>query len=326
MNKVLVTGGLGVIGPFVCRALLATSRQPVIYDMSSDTALISDIKDQCVIQHGNVCDLPRLMSVVAEHKPAAIIHLAGQVGPKVEQFPWTSLNSNLIGTATVFECARLSGIQRVMFPSSKTVYGPVAEKHRHPTYEPVPEEHPREPVRHYSKMKRACEDLADHYARLYGLDIVALRFGSAYGPGKFGLHSKVSPLIGLIESAIANRPFRIEVGADQRDDLCYSGESANGFIAALDSEPRPGKFRAFNIACGELISLREMIAVLQELYPSWECEAGPGLNYRHGDMGDYFLMETKKAREELGFKPSFDFRRAVVDYAETLGRLKKGIS
>lgn len=107
--------------------------------------------------------------------------------------------------------------------------------------------------------------------------------------------------------------------------MCYSGESANGFIATLEAEVRPGKFRAFNIASGELISLREMIAVLQALYPAWVCVAGPGLNYRRGHMGDYFLMETKKAREELGFKPAFDFRRAVIDYAETLARLGNGL-
>lgn len=324
MNKVLVTGGLGVIGPFICRALLASSRQPVIYDMNRDTGLIADVARDCVVQHGDVRDLPRLMQVVSEHKPAAIVHLAGQVGPQVEQFPWASLNVNLIGTATVFECARLSGIQRILFPSSKMVYGPVADRHRHPQYEPVTEDHPREPPRMYSKLKRACEDLAGHYAQLYGLDIIALRFGSAFGPGKFGIHEKVSPAIAMIEAAIAGRPFRFEHGADQRDDFCYSGEAANAVIAALDSVAQPGKFRAYNIASGELISLREMIAVLKDLHPSWRCEAGPGLDYRDFGLGYYFRMSTQKARDEIGFKPRFDFRRAVIDYAETLGRIRPG--
>ena len=250
MQKVLVTGGLGVIGSFICRALLVSARQPVIYDMGSDTRLIVDIADHCVIERGDICDLPRLMGVVCEHKPAAIVHFAGQTGPKVEQFPWSSLNANLIGTTTVFECARLAGIQRIVFPSSKTVYGPVAEQHRHPTYSPVPEEHPHAPEKLYSKLKSACEGLADHYAQLYGLDIIALRFGSTFGPGKLSHTGRASPLIGLIEAAIANRPFKIEFGADQCDDLSYSGESANGVIAALDSAACKGKFRAYNISSG----------------------------------------------------------------------------
>lgn len=322
MNKVLVTGGLGVVGSMVCRALLAASRQPVIYDLAGNTGLIADIAGDCVIEHGNICDMPRLMGVVSYHKPDGILHLAGQTGPHVEQFPWSSLNSNLMGTATVFECARLAGVQRIVFPTSKTVYGPVAEKHRHPTYEPVPENHPLEPERHYSRLKVACEKLAGHYAPLYGLDIIALRFGSVFGPGKFGMHDKVSPVMGLIEAAMANRPLHFDFGADQRDDLCYTGECANGLIAALDSVAQRGKFRAYNIASGELISLSEMIGVMKELYPRWRCDAGPGLDYRRYGVGYYFEMATQKARDELGFKPLFDFRRAAIDYTETRARSK----
>ena len=325
MDKVLVTGGLGVIGSMICRALLATSRQPVIYEMGRDTALVQDIAGDCVIEQGDICDLPRLMAIVAQHKPMAIVHFAGQTGRRVEQLPWSALDTNLIGTATVFECARLAGIQRIVFPSSKMVYGPVAEQHRHPTYEPVPEEHPREPEDHYGKLKRACEDLADHYAKLYGLHIVAFRSASVFGPGKFALHDKVSPVVGLIEAAIAHRPFRIEFGADQYDELCYTGDCANSVISALDSAAQPGKFRAYNISSGELISLREMIAVLKELYPGWSGEAGPGLDYRLYGMPYYYRMATQKARAEIGFKPKFDFRRAVVDYAQTLARWEKAI-
>lgn len=338
MTKVLVTGGLGMIGSFVCRALVNTSRQPVIYDISTDTGLILDIMDDCKILHGDICDLPRLIGVVSEFKPSAIIHLAGQTGPHVEHIPWSSINSNLIGTINVFECARFSSNLRIVFSSSKRVYGMVQEKHRHPRYEPVPEEHSREPLGPngkvmYTVLKRTCEDLADHYAKLYCLDIVALRFGTHFGPGKFGRPVRETPSAGLfeaglieaglIEAAMANRRTRIEFGADQCDDLCYSGECANGVIAALDSGPCPGTLRIYNISSGELISLREMIAALKQLYPLWDCEAGAGLDYRGSGVGYHYRMATQKARTELGFKPLFDFRRAAIDYGKTLECLER---
>ena len=326
MNKILVTGGLGIIGAYICRALLATSRQPVIYDLGGDTGLVRDIASECIIEHGNAADLPRLLGVMAQHKPVAIAHLAGQIGPAVEQYPWSALNANLIGTTTVFEAARLSGIQRIVFPSSRQVYGAIAGKHRHPVYEPVPEEHPREPQTFYGKIKRACEDAADHYARLYGLDIIALRFSSCFGPGRSGGHAGGSPMWGMIDAAVANRPLRIEAGADQFDDLCYSGESANGFVSALDSAPRAGAFRAYNVSSGELISLREMIAVLKSIYPAWDAEAGPGLDYRRSGPGNYFRMNIAKARAEIGFSPQFNYRLAAIDYAATLERLGKAIA
>lgn len=121
MDKVLVTGGLGIIGSFVCRALRIASRRPVIFDMGDDTERIQDIAGDCVIERGNICDLPRLMEVLSQHKPAAIAHFAGASGPQVESLAWSSINANLIGITTVFEAARLSGIQRIVFASSRQV-------------------------------------------------------------------------------------------------------------------------------------------------------------------------------------------------------------
>jgi UDP-glucose 4-epimerase len=320
-ENVLVTGGLGMVGAFVCRALIASGRHPVIYDMGRNTALIRDIEKRCKIVQGDVTDLPRLAGALKEHQIRAILHFGAAVGPTVETTPWASIQSNYMGSTTVFEAARLVGIQKIVFPSSKMVYGPVDERHRHPRYEPVLETHSREPQKLYGKLKKAIEDTAEHYAALYGLDIKALRFGSAYGPGKFGRHGKVSPVMGIIEAAIANRPMAIEHGADQRDDLCYAGESANGALAALDAPATPGRYEVYNIASGELISMAEMIDVLGDLFPRWHGQVGAGVDYRDIGSGYYFLMGTEKARTELQFQPKFDFRRAAEDYHETLRRL-----
>ena len=79
-ERILVTGGLGMVGAFVCRALLAEGRQPVVYDQRTDTALVRDIAGECVIEQGDTRDQPRLMTLNAQHRPAAIVHLAAQVG------------------------------------------------------------------------------------------------------------------------------------------------------------------------------------------------------------------------------------------------------
>ncbi len=317
VEKVLVTGGLGMVGSHVCRALVKSGRRPVIYDAGSDSTLIADVADQCDIVQGMLDDLPRLMGVIREHKPTVILHFAAQVGAAVDKYPWAAVNANLVGTTAMFECARLMGIARVVFPSSKMVYGHVQPRHRHPSYEPVPESHPLEPIILYAKLKRASEDVAAHYAKTYGLDIIGFRFGSSFGPGKLG-RSKAIPLMGLIESAMFNQPFHMDCGAEQFDDYCYSGEAANGAMAALVSPPRPGEFRVYNIASGELISLAQIVALLKDMYPGWQGSAGPGLDYRKIGTGYYFKMDTSRARDELGFVPKFNFRSAVQDYAAVL--------
>ena len=315
-DKVVLTGGLGMVGSHVTRALVRSGRRPVVYDAGNDTELVSDVAAQCDMVQAGVEDMPRFISVLREHRPCAILHFAAQVGPHVERQPWSSLHANLLGTVNMLECARLADVPKVIFPSSKMVYGPVALQHRHPVYEPVTEGHPREPNNFYGKLKRATEDVAAHYAQLYGLDVIAFRFGSTFGPGKRGRH-KVA-VSALIEAAIAGEPMHLAQGAEQCDDLCYAGEAARASLAALQAPASWGSFRAYNIASGELISLAQIIAVLQRLYPGWDGRAGTGLDYRDMGVGHYFAMATGKAERELGYKPQLDFASAVRDYATLL--------
>ena len=312
-DTVVLTGGLGMLGSHVTRALVRSGRRPVVYDVGNDTELVSDVAAQCDIVQGSVEDMPRFLSVLRENRPRAILHFAAQVGPHVERQPWSSLHANLLGTVNMLECARLMDVPRVIFPSSKMVYGPVALQHQHPVYEPVSEDHVREPNNFYGKLKRATEDIAEHYAELYGLDVIALRFGSTFGPGNRGRH-KVA-VAALIETAIAGEPMHLPHGAEQCDDLCYGGEAARASLAALQAPTSPGRFRAFNIASGELISLVQIIGVLCRLYPGWDGRAGTGLDYRNMGVGHYFAMAIGKAERELGYKPQFDFASAVRDYA-----------
>lgn len=315
-DTVVITGGLGMVGSHITRALVRSGRRPVVYDAGTDTDLVSDVAAQCDMVQGSVEDMPRFIGVLREHQPCAILHFAAQVGPHVELQPWSSLHANLLGSVNMLECARLADVPKVIFPSSKMVYGPVALQYQHPVYEPVTEEHPREPNNFYGKLKRATEDIAAHYAELYALDIIAFRFGSSFGPGKRGRH-KVA-VSALIEAAIVGETMHLAHGGDQCDDLCYSAEAARASMAALQSPPSPGSFRAYNIASGELISLQQVIAVLQRLYPGWDGRAGTGLDYRNMGVGHYFAMAIGKAAQELAYKPQFDFASAVHDYAALL--------
>lgn len=236
----------------------------------------------------------------------------------------SALINNMVPTVQHVKAGRLRALAVTSKTRSKVVPDvPVPERHRHPTYDPVPEDIALSPQKLYAKLKRTNEDLAGHYASVYGLDVVALRFGSAFAPGKAGRFAITNPVMSMIEAAAAGTPYQVETGGDQCDDLCYSGESANGFLAVLGSAPRHGHFRVYNISHGELVSLRQMAETLQDMIPGWHVEIGPGLDYRNYGLGAYFRMSLKKASEEIGYRPKFDFRLAAADYIETQRRLNK---
>ncbi len=317
MTKVvMVTGGLGALGAYVCRELVRCGRRPLVYDLGSNTSGLGDIASQCILVQAGIDDSARLKEAVQTHQPAAIFHFAAQVGSQVEHEPAAAFQANLAGAVNVFECARQTGVHRVLFASSKMVYGPVAPRHRHPGYEPVAEDHPREPHDLYGKLKRALEDIASHYAARYDMDIVALRCASTFGASRPGRHRVA--VAALIEAAIAGRPHHLAQGGEQCDELCYAGDAARAAVAALDAPEQRGQLRAYNIGSGELLSLSQMIHILQDQYPGWQGSAGSGLDYRGMGEAHYFRMNTEKARREIGFEPAFHFAAAARDYASRL--------
>lgn|GEM_PF-458752 len=316
---VLVTGGLGMMGAPVCESLILAGYRVVVYDIGSDRSLLSSIQELCDFVHGDADDLTRLISTVQAYKPVAIVHFAAIVGSIVENQPWSGLRVNLMGSVSVLECARLSGVKRVILASSKSVYGPVPSQYKFPHFAPVTESLPREPLNHYGKLKRAVEDIASHYAELYNLDVCAFRFGTTFGPAPVVRHRAF--IANMIESAFEGSAWKAEQGADQLDDLCYSGEAGAAVISALTSKPIFGSFRAYNISSGKLISLRAMIEVLSRFNPRWEVKIGDGLDYK--EIGDayYFQMDLKRSALELSYEPKYSFLEAIENYYSIFSRV-----
>src|SRR5204863_9270493 len=104
-----------------------------------------------------------------------VFHLAGQPGVRSfgDVFP-LYLRRNVHASQRVFEAAARDGV-RVVFASSSSVYG---EAERYPT----PEDPEPRPISPYAVTKLGCEQLAYAYSRSFGLDVVALRYFTVYGP------------------------------------------------------------------------------------------------------------------------------------------------
>ena len=78
--KVLITGGMGVIGAETSRKFVKEGHRPVIYARHRDDSLIGDIVDKVDIELGDVTDMPRLLDVIKTHKVTHIVHAAAFVG------------------------------------------------------------------------------------------------------------------------------------------------------------------------------------------------------------------------------------------------------
>ena len=318
--RVLITGGMGVIGSLTTEKFLQEGYRPVVFARHRDDRLIRLIVDHVDIELGDVTDLPRLLEVIKKHRITHIIHAAAFVGAVSAANPALSVQVNVLGTVNVLEAARLFDIQRVVYTSAKGVYGHIDGQYGHPDYEPLPEEHAKNPVRIYDSAKLMGEHAGLHYQANHGVDFVALRFATTYGPGKTARHGKMGITSDLIESAFAGRPFLLAKGRDQKDDFIYNKDVALGIYLACVTK-RLSR-RVFNIGSGVGVTLTDMANALKEHLPQAVIEIGPGLNYLDAPTQYYSVYDISRARQDLGFSPQFDLAKGIGDYLAILERLQ----
>ena len=317
--KVLITGGLGVNGAVTARLLVRHGFRPVLMDNRADLTLMGDIKDHVDIVTGDICDAALLERAVDDYKVTHIAHLAALMPEPAEANPRLGVKVGFDGTINVLEVARAKGIKRVVYTSSKAVYGEINGDEGAPHYKPVREDYRKIPADLYGSMKVGCEELGRYYRETYGIEFVALRFVSIYGPGKEARHGPLSFYGQLIEKAREGAKWVIPQGGDQLNDAMYVGDVGRSIYLSLIA-PTPGEW-TFNIGTGRASTPREFLHAAAKLYPDHRIELGPGPSNLGRSKQSYCVFDISAAKRNIGYEPAFDVEQGVRDYVATLERL-----
>ena len=306
-GTVLVTGGHGTMGPWVCRALTSRAARVVVLDLPNGPrlALPGAAPDATVV--GDVRDTDLVRAVLAEHRVTHVVHLAAIVGEACEANPALAFEVNVIATARLIEAAEEAGVRRFVANSTKGVLGPMDARFLHPTYEPVPADHPPSPRTTYELSKLAVERLVVA-ARKRGLSATGLRFSTTWGPGKSAeTHAGLSLHSDLVEAAQAGGEIAVDVHPDQAFDLVYYADVAAGIAAACLADG-PLTSPVYHIGGGRFTTMAEFAAALEAAVPGCRITLGerfpPGRN---------ILLDIGLARRDLGYEPRFDVPAALAD-------------
>jgi UDP-glucose 4-epimerase len=320
--SILVIGGMGSIGSFVTRRLIEMGLDAVVYARHRNTLFLSDIEKKVVYVEGDIMDVDHLIRTIKEYRVERIIHMAALLSAGTEANPPMAVRMNVEGTANILEAAVKCGVKRVVYSSAKGAYSEAVGEYAHPTYKPLPEDYPTEDcMGFYGLTKLFGEKIGYKYQQKYGLEFVAIRYGATWGPGKL-LHGATphTAHVGIIENAMLGRPFRYPQGGDQKEDMIYHKDSAEGVVRACMTEGLTHS--VYNIGTGVGTTMYDFAAAVKKLYPAADIDIGPGLDFLMKGYGTYCVYDISRARKELRYVPRFGVEEGVADYVEMMKVLK----
>jgi UDP-glucose 4-epimerase len=317
--NVLITGGMGVNGAVTARLLVKEGLRPVLLDNRMDLSLMQDIKNDVDCVEADVCDQAAVERIVDDYGITHIAHLAALMPGPAEANPRLGIRVGVDGTVNVLEVARAKNIKRVVFTSSKAVYGEILGDYAPPACTPVREDHPKKPADMYGTIKVCCEQIGNYYREMYGVEFIALRYVSIYGPGKEARHGPLSFYGQLIERARSGEKWIVSQGGDQLNDAVYVGDVARSIYLALKT-PAPGEW-VFNIGTGKTCTPREFLNATAKMFPRHQVELGPGPSKLGRSKQSFCVFDISAARKHLGYEPAYTVEEGVRDYVANLDRL-----
>ena len=270
-GRALVTGGAGFIGSHVTDILLANGYEVTVIDN-----LVSGNREQvpqaATFREIDITD-DRAAELVGESGFEVICHLAAQIDVrKSVADPAYDSRVNIGGTLNLLEAVRQSGKPSTRFIFSSTggaVYGDLV-------LPPTTEESPKDPQSPYGTAKLSVEYYMGYYARVHGLNTVALRYSNVYGPRQ-DPHGEAGVVAIFCSRLLDSTPLTIFGDGKQTRDYVYVGDVARAnLLAATRPLPAVGAVdaRAFNIGTGVETDVVELARLLREI-------AGSSIEAKH---------------------------------------------
>jgi len=320
MSKILITGGAGFIGSYVCRRLLDMGHEVVVFDafvhyISPLKSILKEytelrfqgIADQIDFRRGDTRDKAHLRRVIMDTRPDRILHLAAlPIADLSNRHSEEALTSILEGAVNVLEVLRdVDFVDRFVYISSSMIYGDFEVI-------PAPEDHPKRPKDIYGGTKYAGEVMTETYSRRYEIPYSIIRPSAVYGP--YDVNRRVSQI--FVENALLGKPITLFGGGLQTLDFTYVEDVTEGMIKVMFHENAEGE--AFNITYGRGYTLRELADILLTQCPDLEVKIVEEEDVFRPKRG---ALSIEKARKMVGYDPQISLKEGLTRYLEVYRNL-----
>jgi nucleoside-diphosphate-sugar epimerase len=304
-EKVVVTGGGGLLGRFVVDALMG--------DCAVSVLDIAAPQQDVPYFETDILDLGAVRAALAGQEAA--IHLAG-IDDGNASHDREYFETNVQGAWNVFHAAEEAGLRKLVFASSIAALGIGYD--RMPDYLPIDEAHPLYNTGTYGHSKEAIETLARHFVRRGRLDIVCLRPTLIVRPVR-----EAAILAQLALPDPDSGEHSAEGNYDANDIAPYgalsatrtyvrSQDAARCFRMALDHDG--AGYEVFNVSAADSIGREETLERLRTVYGRLPEIRDPALYARDPHAS---VLDIRRTRDRLGWEPEGDWTTVVAQYAGT---------
>ena len=331
---VVIFGGAGFIGANLADTYMAEGEDVIVFDNLNRPGVERNLSwlssRHAAHLHfvaGDIRDADAVEAVVKDAR--AVYHLAAQVAVTSSLVdPQDDFSVNAQGTLIILEAIRrLAPACPLVFASTNKVYGSLADlemEEQPDRYYPVDkrlrdrgvdETRPLAFCTPYGCSKGAADQYVMDYAKSFGLRTAVLRKSCIYGPRQFGTEDQGWVAHFLIQ-ALRNEPIMIYGDGKQVRDVLHVTDAVAAYRSVLDSIDTV-KGRAFNLGGGasNAVSLRMVLEEIAAITGREVC-----LNHADHRTGDqlYFVADTSRLADAVGWRPSIGWRTGLSDLAEWL--------
>ena len=295
----LVTGGAGFIGSHITERLLSEGNEVrVVDDFSTgrrenlEFTPASDRWGRLEVIPGDITDAAMARRVTKDVD--VVFHQAAIPSvPRSVADPVASNQANVTGTLNLLVAARDAKVRRFVYASSSSVYG------ESPTL-PKREDMTPDPLSPYAISKLAGELYARAFTRLYGLPTIGLRYFNVFGPRQDPASEYAAVVPNFLTAMARGQRPTIYGDGQQTRDFTYVSNAVDANMAAARAEEQAFG-GTYNVACGERISLLDLVARINALL-------GSSLDPAHtaprpGDVM-HSLADSSLAAGRLGYRPA----------------------
>ncbi|TXJ45673.1 UDP-glucose 4-epimerase GalE [Brachyspira aalborgi] len=273
---ILITGGAGYIGSHTVLNLIEkTDYKIIIFDnlenghIETINTLLEINPDKIIFAKGDLRNIEDIENVFNKYSIDGVIHFAAfALVEESVQNPSKYYRNNIYGTLNLLDTMIKHNVKRIVFSSTCATYG-------EPTYTPIDEKHPQNPINPYGYSKLAVERIMDDYDKSYGLKSIRLRYFNVAGADEKGRigewHEPETHLIPNILKANNDKVFTIfGDDYDTRDGTCIRDyvnvlDLAEAHRLSYEYLIKENKTDVFNIGTGEGYSVKEVFEACERV-------------------------------------------------------------